>query len=177
MNLLLRYLAIVFLLAPVPHVCARPKVGLVSNEWVKYPDLGVTLFVPADTTLLGQLERDAVNYQWPWLRTMHGDIDVATEKNPKGTSLKEMAMAHLSNSRVNWKITEFDEVKINGIPAVRVAIHEEAERKPGQRRRPPYPIIRYYFLTDSEMLAYFHLHGWRDRAELEGIVKTMKKLE
>lgn len=95
---------------------------------------------------------------------------------PEGANLKEMALAHLGNSRTKWKIKDAEVLDINGIPMVRAAIHEAVERKPDGPPNPPYSIIRYYFLTESKVLAFLHLHGWRNRTGLEDVVKTVKKL-
>lgn len=176
---ILRCMTFVALLATAgwANGTSRPKLGIASNEWVEFKDLGVSLFVPAGTVLIGpKPPGDLSNYVWPWLETIHGRIDVACETRPKGADLKEMALAHLGSSRTNWTITDMQVVEIKGVAFVRIALHGEVGRTSSGRPRPPYPIIRYYFLTDSKVLAFFHLHGWSKRADLEGVVETMKKL-
>jgi hypothetical protein len=148
---------------------ARPIIGHASDERINYATLGISIVVPKDTSLIGSKgSQEPQNYVWPWLKTSYGQIEIATGPKSKGGEFQKTMDDYLKTEHPRgFKLVEVTPMQIGDIPVVKTF----SEDATGFR------IIRYYFTTPSGVIAFFHLHSWRDQAALESIISSMKKTE
>lgn len=150
------------------HAEPRPVTGKTEGDKVEIKTLAITLQPPAGTTLYGpRAQNEHANYAFPWLRTPQGFIDLATVPNAEGNTLREKLASWTKLNKQSpqpWTVTSLVGIKHNGIAITRIGLYQKKD----------YPVVRYFFLTEDNTLAYLHLHGWQDLEKLEAIAATMK---
>jgi len=152
----------------------RPIVEtLTETKTISFDVIDISLRLPTGTELVGPNHAgEPMNYVFPWVRIpLHGRIDVAyAPKDSAGKTFLERVneACRLFLARIETMSPEGN-INVSEIGGVQFA---RAAFKGGGR----VSVVRYYFLTDDQQLAFFHLWGGVPSVkQLEEIIKSTTK--
>ena len=151
---------------------ARPILKrLAQPELVPYPAFGFELLLPTNTELVGKrIDQDADNYVFPWIRTQYWNVDFAYEYHqPKGSLDDRVLRVVTDMAKRQTPIRAHGKIEGRTFGGIRF------DRVPCEGSR-GYKIMRYYFITPDDQLAYFHVHGTDEFDAFETMFyRTIKK--
>lgn len=146
---------------------ARPILKTLDQpELVSYPEFGFAMVIPAGSKLIGKrATKEPGNYVFPWIRSQYWGIDFAFEPFQSKGTLSDRVLKMVNDmarrEKKIWRFGKMEGCEYGGIQFVQVPCMKSEDWYPAMRYEDNggFKIVRYYFITPDDKLAFIHAHS------------------